>query len=88
MAGVGVGVDVGVGVGVDLGVGVGVAIGAGVGVCVGVNVGVDVGVDDGVGVGVLASNVPRFQVFHHHTGRGGTRRKENQPVEVSTFNEA
>ena len=83
MAGVGIGVDVGVGVGVDLGVGVGVAIGAGVGVCVGV----DVGVDDGVGVGVLASIVPRFQVFHHLTG-GGMRRKENQPVEVSTFNEA
>ena len=69
MAGVGVGVDVGVGVGVDLGVGVGVAIGAGVGVCVGV----DVGVDDGVGVGVLASIVPRFQVFRHLTGGGGGR---------------
>ena len=63
MAGVGIGVDVGVGVGVDLGVGVGVAIGAGVGVYVGV----DVGVDDGVGVGVLASIVPRFQVFRHLT---------------------
>ena len=77
----GVGVDVGVGVGVDLGVGVGVAIGAGVGVCV--------GVDDGVGVGVLASNVPRFQVFRHLTGVGGGDAYEgNQPVEVSTFNEA
>ena len=65
MAGVGVGVDVGVGVGVDLGVGVGVAIGAGAGVCV--------GVDDGVGVGVLASIVPRFQVFRHLTGVGGGR---------------
>ena len=69
MAGVGVSVDVGVGVGVDLGVGVGVAIGAGVGVCVDV----DVGVDDGVGVGVLASIVPRFQVFRHLTGVGGGR---------------
>ena len=36
-------------------------------------VGVDVGVDDGVGVGVLASNVPRFQVFRHLTGVGGGR---------------
>ena len=83
MAGVGVGVDVGVVVGVDLSVGVGVAIDAGVGV----GVGVDVGVDDGVGVGVLASNVPRFQVFPHHTG-GGDAQEGNQPVEVSTFNEA
>ena len=61
----GVGVDVGVGVGVDLGVGDGVAIGAGVGVCVGVD----------IGVGVLASNVPRFQVFRHHTGVGIGRTK-------------
>ena len=69
MAGVGIGVDVGVGVGVEPGIGVGVAIGAGVGVCVDV----DVGVDDGVGVGVLASNVPRFQVFRHLTGGEGGR---------------
>ena len=69
MAGVGIGVDVGVGVGVEPGIGVGVAIGAGVGACVGV----DVGVDDGVGVGVLASIVPRFQVFRHLTGGGGGR---------------
>ena len=84
MAGVGVGVDVGIGVGVEPGVGVGVAIGAGVGV----DVGVDVGVNDGVGVGVLASIVPRFQVFRHLTGVGGDAYEGNQPVEVSLFNEA
>ena len=63
----GVGVNVSIGVGVDLGVGDGVAIGAGVGVCV--------GVEYGVGVGVLASIVPRFQVFRDHTGVGIGRTK-------------
>ena len=40
------------------------------------HLGVDVGVNDGVGVGVLASIVPRFQVFHHHTGVKEASRKE------------
>ena len=84
MAGVGIGVDVGVGVGVDLGVGVGVAIGAGVGVYVGV----DVGVDDGVGVASWRQSFQGFKCFAISRGWGEDAYEGNQPVEVSTFNEA